>query len=282
MKIGITMFPTDYTIPPHELAIECEARGFESLWLPEHSHIPASRRSPYPGGGDLPKPYYDSYDPFVSLGAAAVVTKNIKLGTGICLVIERDPIHTAKEVSTVDRLSNGRFIFGVGGGWNAEEMENHGTVFATRFKLMRERVMAMKELWTKSKAAYSGEFVKIEESMQWPKPVQKPHPPILVGGAFPHAAKRAIAYGDGWIPVGGRFDVLEILPKFREMTKEAGRDPKTVSFDVFGGPRDPELAQRFADAGVDRLVIMLGSRDRDATLPVLDQSAKLIAACARG
>ena len=176
MHIGLTMFPTDYSIQPTDLAMEAEARDFELLWLPEHTHIPTSRKSPWPGGAELPKYYYDTYDPFLSLAAAAAVTKKIKLATGICLVVERDPIHTAKEVSTVDRLSAGRFIFGIGGGWNAEEMANHGTDFATRFKLMRERIEAMKAIWAQSKAKYSGEFVKIDEMMQWPKPIQKPHP----------------------------------------------------------------------------------------------------------
>ena len=156
------MFPTDYSIPPQDLAVEAEARGYESLWLPEHSHIPTSRKSPWPGGAELPKYYYDTYDPFLSLAAAAAVTKTIKLGTGICLVVERDPIHTAKEVSTVDQLSSGRFIFGIGAGWNEEEMANHGTAFATRFKLMRERIEAMKQIWTQSTAEFGGEFVKFE------------------------------------------------------------------------------------------------------------------------
>src|SRR6187397_3096229 len=185
MHVGLTMFPTDYAIPPHDLAVAAEARGYDSLWLPEHSHIPTRRKSPWPGGAELPKYYYDTYDPFLSLAAAAAVTKTIKLATGICLVVERDPIHTAKEVSTVDQLSSGRFIFGVGGGWNEEEMANHGTAFATRFKLMGERIQAMKQIWTQSTAAFDGELVKFEPMMQWPKPVQKPHPPIVVGGAFP-------------------------------------------------------------------------------------------------
>jgi probable F420-dependent oxidoreductase len=276
MHIGLTMFPTEYAIPPHELAVEAEARGFESLWLPEHSHIPTSRKSPWPGGAELPKYYYESYDPFVSLGAAAVVTKKIKLATGICLVVERDPIHTAKEVSTVDRLSSGRFIFGVGGGWNEEEMANHGTAFATRFKLMRERIMAMKALWTNDRAQFSGEFVKFEESMQWPKPVQKPHPPIIIGGAFPHAAKRAVAYGDGWIPIGGRLDPLELLPPFRQMAKDAGRDPRSLSFDVFAAPSEEDVLKRYRDAGVDRAVLMFPPKPRDAILPLLDASAALM------
>jgi len=273
MHIGLTMFPTDYSIQPTDLAIEAEARDFESLWLPEHTHIPTSRKSPWPGGAELPKYYYDTYDPFLSLAAAAAVTKKIKLATGICLVVERDPIHTAKEVSTVDRLSGGRFIFGVGGGWNAEEMANHGTAFATRFKLMRERIEAMKAIWAQSKAKYSGEFVKIDEMMQWPKPVQKPHPPIVVGGGFPHAAKRAIAYGDGWIPIGGPSDPLDVLPQFRQMAKDAGRDPASLSFDVFGAPRDVEALKRYRDAGVDRAIFMLPSKSRDEVLPMLDQSA---------
>jgi probable F420-dependent oxidoreductase len=279
MHLGVTMFPTDYAIQPHDLAREAEARGFESLWLPEHSHIPTSRKSPWPGGAELPKYYYDSYDPFVSLAAAAVVTSKIKLAFGICLVIERDPIHTAKEVSTLDQLSGGRVIFGIGAGWNAEEMANHGTAFESRFKLMRERVLAMKEIWTQSKPKFSGELVKFDEIMQWPKPVQKPHPPIVVGGAFPHAAKRAIAYGDGWIPIGGRnLDPLEALPQFRQMAKDAGRDPDSLSFDVFAGPRDPDTLKRYRDAGVTRVVLMLPPKGRDEILPMLDQSAALMKA----
>jgi probable F420-dependent oxidoreductase len=278
MHIGLTIFPTDYSIQPTELAMEAEARGFESLWFPEHSHIPTSRKSPWPGGPELPKYYYDSYDPFVSLAAAAAVTKKIKLATGICLIIERDPIHTAKEVSTLDRLSAGRFIFGIGGGWNAEEMENHGTAFATRFKVMRERIEAMKQIWTSPKAQFAGKFVKFDEMMQWPKPVQKPHPPIIVGGGFPHAAKRAIAYGDGWIPIGARLNIFEVLPQFRKMTKDADRDPTSLSFDIFGAVADVDMLKRYRDAGVDRIVLGLPSKSRDVVLPLLDQSAGLVKA----
>jgi len=277
MQIGVTMFPTDYSIQPHDLAAEAEARGYDSLWLPEHSHIPTSRKSPWPGGGELPKYYCDSYDPFVSLAAAAAVTKKIKLGTGICLVVERDPIHTAKEVSTLDRLSNGRVLFGIGGGWNAEEMAHHGTAFETRFKLMRERVEAMKTIWTENKPKFSGEFVKFDEIYQWPKPVQKPHPPIILGGAFPHAARRAVAYGDGWIPIGGRGgDMLELLTKYRQMAKEAGRDPATLSFDVFAAPREADTLKRFRDAGVTSAVWMFPPKGRDEILPMLDQGAEVI------
>jgi probable F420-dependent oxidoreductase len=279
MHCGVSMFPTDYSIQPHDLAAEAEARGFESIWLPEHSHIPTSRKSPWPGGAELPKFYYDSYDPFVSLGAAAAVTKKIKLGFGICLVVERDPIHTAKEVSTLDRLSNGRVLFGIGGGWNAEEMAHHGTAFETRFKLMRERIQAMKEIWTQSKPKFSGEFVKFDEMMQWPKPVQKPHPPIIVGGAFPHAARRAVAYGDGWIPIGGRgLDTLEALTQFRKMAKDAGRDPASLSYDVFAAPREPDTLKRYHDAGVTRAIWMFPPKGRDEVLPMLDQCAALMRA----
>jgi probable F420-dependent oxidoreductase len=277
MHCGVSIFPTDYSIQPHDLAAEAEARGFESIWLPEHSHIPTSRKSPWPGGGELPKHYYDSYDPFVSLAAAAAVTKKIKLGTGICLVIERDPIHTAKEVSTLDRLSNGRVLFGIGGGWNAEEMANHGTAFETRFKLMRERIQAMKEIWTQTKPKFSGDLVKFDEMMQWPKPVQKPHPPIIVGGAFPHAARRAVAYGDGWIPIGGRgVDPTDALAEFRKMAKDAGRDPASLSFDLFGAVREPDALKRYRDAGVTRAIWMFPSKGRDEVLPMLDQCAALM------
>src|SRR5881392_2929566 len=269
MHVGLTMFPTDYSIPPQDLAVEAEARGYESLWLPEHSHIPTSRKSPWPGGAELPKYYYDSYDPFLSLAAAAAVTKTIKLATGICLVVERDPIHTAKEVSTVDRLSSGRFIFGVGGGWNEEEMANHGTAFATRFKLMRERIEAMKHIWTQSTAAFDGEFVKFEPMMQWPKPVQKPHPPIIVGGAFPHAARRAIRYGDGWIPTSRNGNVEEYMPAYKQMLTEAGRTLNDVPLTLFGVGADADAVKRYRDLGISRVVAGLPPEPADKILPML-------------
>jgi probable F420-dependent oxidoreductase len=282
MKFGITMFPTDYAIPPHELAIEAEARGFESVWFPEHSHIPTSRKSPWPGGPELPKYYYDSYDPFVAMGAAAVVTKTIKLGTGVCLVVQRDPIHTAKEVATVDRLSNGRVLFGVGGGWNAEEMADHGTTdFKSRFKLVRERIEAMKEIWTKSKPKYSGDLVKFDEMMQWPKPVQKPHPPIIVGGGFPQGARRAANYGDGWMPIGGRGgDVLGMIKPFHEMLKEKGRKPEDGPITLFGVGMDVDALKRARDAGVDRVVFGVPVEAKDKVLPVLDKGMKAMKAAA--
>jgi probable F420-dependent oxidoreductase len=279
MDFGALMFFTEYAIPATELAQALEACGFESVWAPEHSHIPTSRRSPWPGGGELPKVYYDAMDPFVSLTAAAIATTRLKVATGVCLVQQRDPIQTAKLVASIDQVSGGRFLFGVGGGWNAEEMADHGTEFKTRFKLMRERIEAMKEIWTKTKAEYHGEMVDFPEMMAWPKPVQKPHPPILVGGAFPHAARRAIRYGDGWAPIAGRGpegDAEQVLPRFRQMLTEAGRDPQSMPVTLFGPAEDADRLARYRDLGVARVVVMLQSAESDVVLPVLDRWGELI------
>jgi len=279
MEFGALMFFTDYAIPATEFGQELEARGFESVWAPEHSHIPTSRKSPWPGGGELPKVYYEAMDPFVSLTAAAVATKTLKLATGVCLVQQRDPIQTAKLVASIDQVSGGRFLFGVGGGWNAEEMADHGTEFRTRFKLMRERIEAMKEIWTKTKTEYHGEMVDFPEMMAWPKPVQQPHPPILVGGAFPHAARRAVRYGDGWAPIAGRGtdgDVEQLLPRFHRMLSEAGRDPHSVPITLFGVTEDVDRLARYRDKGIARVVVMLPSAKSDVILPILDRWAELI------
>ena len=205
MDFGVSMFMTDYAIGAADLARALEERGFESLWNPEHSHIPLSRKTPFPGGGDLPKQYHDVMDPFVSLSSAAAVTSRIKIGTGVCLIIQRDTIQTAKLVASLDQASKGRFLFGIGGGWNQDEMEDHGTVYATRFKRMREQIEAMKAIWTENKPEYHGEIVDFPPMMTWPKPVQKPHPPVIIGGAFPHAARRAVRYGSSarWRPKPG-------------------------------------------------------------------------------
>jgi probable F420-dependent oxidoreductase len=279
MEFGALMFFTEHAIPATEFAQALEARGFESVWAPEHSHIPTSRKSPWPGGGELPKVYYEAMDPFVSLTAAAVATKTLKVATGVCLVQQRDPIQTAKLVASIDQISGGRFLFGVGGGWNAEEMADHGTEFRTRFKLVRERIEAMKEVWTKTKAEYHGEMVDFPEMMASPKPVQKPHPPILVGGAFPQAARRAVRYGDGWAPIAGRGpdgDVDELLPKFHQMLSEAGRDPQSVPVSLFGVPEDVDRLARYRDKAIARVVVMLPSANSDAILPTLDRWAELI------
>src|SRR6266849_1885508 len=267
MDFGAAMFFTDYSMSPADLARELEARGFESVWAPEHSHIPLSRTSPFPSGGDLPRQYYDVMDPFVTLTAAAAATKTIKVGTGVCLVVQRDPIQTAKLVASLDQVSGGRFLFGVGGGWNADEMANHGTEFKTRFKLMRERIEAMKEIWTKSKAEYHGDMVHFEEMMAWPKPVQKPYPPILVGGGFPQAARRAIRYGDGWCPVGrSGSSLLDVMGKFREMARDAGRDPQTLPVTLFNPAEDADQLARYRDMGIARVVVMLRSEPSDKIL----------------
>src|SRR6201995_4312434 len=236
MHFGAGMFFTDYSMTPGELAIALEERGFDSVWLPEGSHIPLSRESPFPSGGELPKKYYDAMDPFVALMAAAAVTRTLKVGTGICLIAQRDPIQTAKLVASIDQLSGGRFLFGVGNGWNKDEMANHGTKFATRPKLARERIEAMKAIWTQSKAEYHGEFVNFDPMMTWPKPAQNPHPPVILGGAFPYGGRRAIRYGDGWGPHAGRpeyEDVSVFLPQFHQMVKEAGRDVASLPVTMF-------------------------------------------------
>jgi probable F420-dependent oxidoreductase len=282
MHFGAAMFFTDYSMGPGELGKALEERGFESVWAPEHSHIPTSRKSPFPQGGDLPKKYYDVMDPFVTLTAAAAATKTLKVGTGICLVVQRDPIQTAKSVASIDQVSGGRFLFGIGAGWNAEEMADHGTEFKTRFALMKERVEAMQAIWTKSKAEYHGQFVNFDPMMTWPKPVQKPHPPMIVGGVFPHGAKRALAFGQGWMPHTSRpeyGDVSEFLPRFRQMAAEAGRDPASVPVTLWGAKEDAEALKRYGGmVGVERIVVSLPSEKADTMLQVLDRWAKLIRA----
>jgi probable F420-dependent oxidoreductase len=240
MDFGASMFMTDYCIPAAELGRALEERGFESLWNPEHSHIPLSRKTPFPGGGDLPKMYYDALDPFVTLTAAAAATRKLKVGTGVCLVIQRDTIQTAKLVASIDQVSGGRFLFGIGGGWNQDEMEDHGTVYATRFKKMREQIEAMKAIWTETKPEYHGDIVDFPAMMTWPKPVQKPHPPVIVGGAFPHAARRAVRYGNGWVPIAGRGNIEDTIPLYKQMLTEAGRSLADAPITMFGVPPDAD------------------------------------------
>jgi probable F420-dependent oxidoreductase len=276
MHYGVLMFPTDYAIAPHELARAAEERGFESVFFPEHTHIPTSRRSPYPAGGELPKEYSHTHDLFVALGAAAAATTKIKIGAGICLVVERDPITTAKEVATVDQLSNGRFIFGIGGGWNAEEMENHGTVFTTRWKLLRERVLAMKEIWTKDEAEFHGEFVDFDPIWSWPKPVQKPHPPILMGGGTNSARQRVVDFCDGWLPIGIAHDVGAGMKDLAVRARAAGKRPEDFPVSIFGAPPDPATLQQYAELGVERVNFWVPPEPRAKVLPILDEYAKSI------
>ena len=271
MDYGVVMFPTEYAIAPDELAQALEERGFESVWFPEHTHIPASRRTPWPGGLNLPRDYWSSYDPFVALTAAATATRRLRLGTGICLVVERDPIVTAKAVATVDRLSGGRFLFGVGGGWNAEEMENHGTTFKLRWRLLRERVLAMREIWTKHEAEFHGEFVNFDKIWADPKPLQKPHPPIIVGGDGATTFDRVVEFGDGWMPINRpNKNPIGRIPELRHRLEKAGRDPKSVPVSLFFAPPERPALDALAAAGVERAIFGLPSEPRDAALPRLD------------
>ena len=280
MLFGASMFATDYAIRPDDLARLLEERGFESMWVPEHTHIPASRRSPWPGGPDLPQEYWHTYDPFIALTAAASATTSLKLGTGICLMIERDPIVTAKEIASLDRLSEGRFIFGIGGGWNAEEMEDHGTNFRRRWRLLREQILAMKEIWTKDEAEYHGEFVDFDKMWAYPKPVQKPYPPIFMGGDGPTTFDRVIDYCDGWMPIGGRAAQGASLPEkiamLKRQAEESGRDPASIAVTIFGTSRDADSVSRMEAAGVNRVIFGMPSADRETVLPLLDECARLM------
>ena len=277
MKIGLFMFSTDYAMRPDDLAGAAEERGFESLFLPEHTHIPCSRRSPWPGGKELPKDYWHTHDLFVALAMAAAVTRQIKLGTGICLVVERDPIITAKAVATLDFLSGGRVLFGVGGGWNAEEMENHGTDFKTRWKVMRERVEAMKVIWQNDEAAYRGDFVRFDALWSYPKPLQKPHPPVLVGGSGAPARRRAVRYGNGWMPIPGRGDAIgDAIRDLHARAKDAGRDPRSIPVTLFGARPEAKALDEYAAAGAERALFPVPALGADEVLPLLDRYAKLL------
>jgi probable F420-dependent oxidoreductase len=270
VKFGIAIFPTEYAIPMGELAPAVEEAGFESLWVAEHSHIPAGRQTPWPGGAELPKQYSHTMDPFVALTVAALASRKLCVGTGICLVTQRDPIHTAKQVASVDLFSNGRFLFGIGAGWNREEMADHGTEFSSRWKLMRERVEAMKAMWTQDVAEYHGEMVNLPPTWCWPKPVQKPHPPVILGGSGPNILKRVIAYGDGWMP--NRGEVVERMPELQSMAQAAGRERIPVS--VYPKAEPAEL-ERFAAAGVDRSIFYVPPDGRDAALARIAELEKL-------
>ena len=276
MKFGVVMFVTDYSIGVRELAVAVEERGFESLFLPEHSHIPTDRTSPWPGGPELPRHYLHTIDPFIGLSAAATVTENLLIGTGVCLVVQRDPIDLAKQVSTLDLLSNGRFLFGVGGGWNREEMANHGTNPAQRFDIMRERIQAMKAIWTNDEAEFHGKHVDFDPIWQWPKPRQKPYPPILVGGDGPSVLERVLDYGDGWFPLHGRSKapIAERIADLNSMAAERGRERVPVT--MFAGPAQLQVVEEYMEAGVDRYVFSVPSSGPEQVLPVLDRLAEMI------
>ena len=274
MDFGLAMFPTDYSIDPATLARLAEERGFESLWFPEHTHIPVSRRTAYPAGGELPEQYWHTHDPFVALGMAAAVTERLKVATGICLIVERDPITTAKEVATLDHLSGGRFLFGIGAGWNREEMENHGTDPDRRFGLMRERVEAMKAIWTSDEAEYHGRHVDFEPIWSWPKPAQDPHPPVIVGGNGEKVLDRVLDYGDGWIPnrVKDMDAFAERVDELQRRAGEAGREPVPVT--LYGGSKDPNALERYAEIGIARVVYWLPSAGAAEVEPLVDDLAR--------
>ncbi len=277
MKLGMMMFSTDYSMRPDEFARASEERGFESVWFPEHTHIPASRQSPWPIGGELPKEYWHAHDLFVAMMVAAAATKTIKVGSGICLVIEHDPIKLAKEVASVDRLSNGRLILGIGGGWNAEEMENHGTPFERRWKVLREKIEAMKAIWTEEAAEYHGEFVNFDPIWCHPKPVQKPYPPIVLGTHTSSGMNRVVRYCDGWIPIGLVMkDLAESIKDLRSRAEQAGRDPREISITIFSAPGKEELLRQYEDLGVDRVVFGARPQTTDKVLPQLDKYAQFV------
>ena len=278
MDHGILMFPTHDAIDPATLAKEVEDRGFDSLWFPEHSHIPTIRESPYPGGGDLPRMYIHTYDPFVALTASACATTTLKVATGICLVIQRDPIHTAKEVASLDHLSGGRFLFGVGAGWNREEMADHGTNPKTRMRRLAENVKAMKELWTKDEAEFHGEFVDFDSSWAWPKPAHRPHPPVIVGGMGPTVEDRVLDFGDEWLPQSVTTDTMsefaERARALQQRAADAGRG--RIPMSMFGAQADHAAVEGYADAGVDRAIYGVSSADRDTVLKELDALVPLL------
>jgi probable F420-dependent oxidoreductase len=282
MRIGLVIFPTDRGIQPVELAREAEARGFDSLWFPEHSHIPTSRRTPWggrEGAPPLPEEYWRTHDQFLALTAAAAVTERIRLGTGICLVAQRDPLWLAKEVATLDTISGGRFLFGIGYGWNHEEMAHHGVDIAHRRGVVREKILACKQLWTEEAAEFHGRHVSFESSWSWPKPVQFPHPPIVVGASPTDLHFRHIVeYGDAWMPIEGRWPIAPEWERLRNFAADRGRDPATLQLGVFGAKPDVEHLSSLCDVGAEFVALGLPPLDRDRALATLDHYAPIVAA----
>jgi probable F420-dependent oxidoreductase len=277
MKIGLYLVLTDASPPVTDLARAIEDRGFDSIWVPEHSHIPTTGSTPYPGRGPVTRDFARTLDPFVALTAAASVTSRIKLGTGICLLIQRDTIHTAKTVATLDHLSGGRVLFGVGGGWNKPEMENHGCVYATRFQRLEEQLQALKAIWTEDEAEFHGEHVNFDPMWCWPKPKSHPHPPIYIGGETDHTLKRIVKYGDGWLPrVRDPEMVLAGIGKLRAFARAAGRKEDGIGISAFGLAAKPEAIQPFRDAGVDRAILAIAPGASDDMLRRLDRYAELV------
>jgi probable F420-dependent oxidoreductase len=271
VKFGVAIFPTDYAISMSELAPAAEQLGFDSLWVAEHTHIPVSRESPWPGGAELPKHYWHTLDPFLALTVAALASKTIRVGTGLCLLVERDPIHTAKETASLDLISNGRFNFGVAGGWNREEMSDHGTDPSRRWKLLRERVEAVKAIWASDVAEYHGDLVDFGPMWSYPKPVQKPHPPVFLGGSGPKILERVVRYADAWMP--NRGNVIERMPELQRLATEAGRAPIPVTYYPKASADEIERCMK---AGIERLVWYVPPDGRDPALKRLDELGRMI------
>ena len=277
MHIGITQFSTGYTIRIDELAREAESRGFESLFVPEHTHIPTSRRSPWSGASELPEEYKNTVDPLVGLAYAAASTTRLRIGTAIALLTERDPIVLAKECATLDLLSGGRFELGIGAGWNAEEMENHGTTFKDRFKVMCDRAKAIKAIWREDTPEYHGRFVDFDPIWSYPKPVQKPNPPVLLGGETRYSLERVVEFCEGWMPRTRSFrDAKGEMARLAAFADKAGRDVNTIQTTVFGATGDPEALDDYREAGVFRALITIPPKGRDEVLPLLDRHARLL------
>ncbi len=276
MRVGVFYFPTDYGIDIAELARALEERGFDSLFVPEHTHIPLSRKTPFPTGGELPKRYSHTHDPFVGLAFAAAVTKKLKVGTGILLVPQHEPIATAKAIASLDQLSGGRFVFGIGAGWNQDEMENHGVRYTNRYKQMREHVLAMKALWTEEAGSFHGEFVNFDPAWSWPKPAQRPHPPILLGGETDYTLKRVVEYCDGWFPrPRGGFEAATALDRLKRMAESVKRDPATLTITVFGTPAEAATLAAYEKAGIPNALLAIPDGSRDEILRHLDTIAPL-------
>ena len=276
MKVGTFYFPTDYGIDIAELAKALEDRGFDSLFVPEHTHIPTSRKTPFPAGGELPKRYAHTHDPFVGLAFAAAVTRKLTIGTGICLVPQHEPIATAKAIASLDQLSGGRFVFGIGAGWNVDEMENHGATYETRFAIMREHVLAMKEIWTKEEASFHGKYVNFDPIWSWPKPMRKAGPPIILGGETDHTLKRVVEYCDGWFPRPRQgFSGALAVERLKKMADSKGRDVKSLTITVFGAPNDAAVLEEYAKAGIQYALLAVPDLSRDEILKYLDKIAPL-------
>ncbi len=274
MRIGLFPFSTDYSMPIDRLAIAAEERGFDSIWLPEHTHIPANRRTPYPGGGDLPKEYSHTLDPFVALGIAAGVTTKLKLATGICIAIEHQALTLAKTVATLDHISNGRVLLGLGAGWNREEMENHGTQYSSRFRKLEEQMAALREIWTNDEASFHGEFENFDDVWSWPKPVQNPHPPLILGGETDHTLRRIVRFGDGWLPRAMKPEIVtKGMARLAQFAEEAGRDPASISVSVFAPPPKDMVINQFRETAVERVILMIPPQDEAKTLARMDRYA---------